>query len=67
MAQPYTPDWHDRQAAEERAWLDQWAHAERTPNCPWARPDHDVMADFTGALTAMAAGETYVPLAVGRP
>ncbi|MFE0207077.1 hypothetical protein [Streptomyces sp. NPDC058985] len=64
---PHTPAWHAAQAADERAWLDQWARAERAPECPWARPDYNVMADFTGALIAMAAGDTYIPLASGSP
>lgn len=55
MPQPLTleqPDaWHAAEAAEERAWLDQWARVERTPEAPWARPDHDVMADL-GVLSA---------------
>ncbi|MGW4270786.1 hypothetical protein ACWEGQ_00110 [Streptomyces seoulensis] len=44
--------WHADQAATERAWLDQWARAERTPECPWARPDWDVMGDWTSFLRA---------------
>lgn len=52
---PYTPTWHAVEEAIERAWLDDWARVERTPGCPWARPDYDVMADFTAALASMAA------------
>ena len=47
---PYTQAWHDAEEATERAWLDQWARAERTPECPWTRPDHDVLADLTAFL-----------------
>lgn len=64
MPQPLTleqPDtWHAAEAAEERAWLDQWARAERTPEAPWARPDHNPMADLTAHLSALT-------LAAGRP
>ena len=41
-----SPQWHREQEDLERAWLDQWMRAGRTPECPWSRPDHDVMADF---------------------
>ncbi|MBJ6623554.1 hypothetical protein [Streptomyces sp. DHE17-7] len=55
MSLTHTPAWHTAQAADERAWLDQWVRAERTPECPWARPDCNVMADFTATLADMAA------------
>jgi hypothetical protein len=42
----YSPQWHHHQEEQEQAWLDQWIRAKRTPEYPWARPDHDVMADF---------------------
>jgi len=47
----HSPEWHREQEDSERAWLDQWARAERTPECPWARPDYDVMADFSAFLS----------------
>ena len=50
----YPTDWHRAEEAKEQAWLDQWARAERTPRLPWARPDWNVMADLTDALTAIA-------------
>jgi hypothetical protein len=59
MRQPTTgqyPDtWHAEQEADERAWLDQWARAERTPECPWTRPDWDVMGDFTAFVQNLQA------------
>lgn len=55
MSLTHTPAWHATEAADERAWLDQWARAERTPECPWARPDYNVMADFTATLAGMTA------------
>jgi len=58
MPQPattrYPAAWHALEEADERAWLDQWARAERTPGSPWARPDWNVMADLTDTLTAIA-------------
>ncbi|WP_329376210.1 hypothetical protein [Streptomyces sp. NBC_01483] len=50
-AAEFTEDWHRQQEREERAWLDQWVRAEKTPECPWARPDWDVMADFTAFVS----------------
>lgn len=55
MAQTYTDAWHTQEAADERAWLDQWTRSERTPQCPWARPDWDVTADWATALAAQTA------------
>lgn len=63
MPQPttrYPAHWHALEAADERAWLDQWTRAERTPECPWARPDFNVSADLMAVLSDMAA-------ATGRP
>lgn len=54
MVLTHTPAWHAYEAADERAWLDQWARTEFTSGCPWARPDYDVMADLTAALAATA-------------
>ncbi|MEV5915798.1 hypothetical protein AB0M00_43815 [Streptomyces chartreusis] len=41
MGQPYTPAWHTREEANERAWLDDWARlhliptqTERAPQAP---------------------------------
>ena len=31
MPEPYTPTWHNRQAADERAWLDDWARLHLIP------------------------------------
>lgn len=47
--------WHAAEEADERAWLDQWARAERTPDCPWARPDWDVMGDMTAHMDRLTA------------
>lgn len=56
MPQPtHTPAWHAAQEAQERAWLDQWARAEKTPGCPWARPDWDVMGDFASFVQSQRA------------
>ncbi|MFE6474563.1 hypothetical protein [Streptomyces rochei] len=30
MPQPYTPAWHATEAADERAWLDDWARLHNT-------------------------------------
>jgi hypothetical protein len=61
MPHPLTPPtrypaaWHALEEATERAWLDQWARAERTPESPWARPDWDVMSDFTAFVSNLRA------------
>jgi hypothetical protein len=47
--------WHALEEVGERAWLDQWARAERTPESPWARPDWDVMGDFTAFVSNLRA------------
>jgi len=54
-ASQYPHAWHAEQEADERAWLDQWAQAEQTPESPWARPDWDVMGDFTTFLQNLRA------------
>jgi hypothetical protein len=61
MPQPLNPTtrypaaWHALEEATERAWLDQWARAERTPESPWARPDWDVMGDLTTFVSNLRA------------
>lgn len=55
MPQPYTPAWHALEETAERSWLDQWARAEKTPECPRARPDWNVMADLTAFVSTLHA------------
>jgi hypothetical protein len=55
--------WHQLEAADERAWLDAWARAMKTPEQPWARPDWDCAADLASHIAAVAAHNPVI----GRP
>lgn len=55
MPQQFDDTWHQLEAADERAWLDQWARTMNTPERPWARHDSAPARDWADHISAVAA------------